>query len=220
MRILEIHPVDECDLPALTRIFYAGFTTAIDQQMFPDTPGLRAWWADANRHDILHKPGVRFLKVIDRFITPAGSDVGNGDGDDDSDSNSNNAGNNENVISYAKWDLDPSNRGRRFPEWHPDSDAELCDRFFGGCDLVHKEIMDGRGHYYLDMLVTHPAHQRRGAATMLVRWGCNLADETGMSVYIDATRAGAPVYEMMGFVVVREDAEAGLLSMVREPMGV
>ncbi|RAL13812.1 GNAT family N-acetyltransferase [Aspergillus homomorphus CBS 101889] len=199
MATLQVQPVTEADLPALTRIFYAGFTTAIDRQMFPDTPGLRAWWADANRHDLLHKPGVRFLAVVDPTLAHS---------DDD-----------DKLISYVKWDLDPENRGRRFPEWHPDTDGELCDQFFGGCDAVRREVMRGRGHYYLDMLVTHPEHQRRGAATMLVRWGCELADRTGTPVYIDATRAGVPVYERLGFAVVRQDAEAELFHMVREAGG-
>ncbi|PYI34291.1 acyl-CoA N-acyltransferase [Aspergillus indologenus CBS 114.80] len=211
---LQLHPVTEPDLPALTHIFYAGFTTPTDRQMFPDTPGLRAWWAAANRHDLGQKPGVRFLKVVDPGLRSGNSDSPapdadvNGSGGDDG-----------RVIAYGKWDLDPGHRGARFPAWHADSDGALCERFFGGCEAIREEVMRGRGHYYLDMLVTHPQHRRRGAATMLVRWGCERADRTGMPVYIDSTRAGVPVYERLGFVVVREDTEAELFSMVREPRG-
>ncbi|RAH48589.1 GNAT family N-acetyltransferase [Aspergillus brunneoviolaceus CBS 621.78] len=213
---LQLHPVTDPDLPSLTHLFYAGFTTPTDRQMFPDTPGLRAWWAAANRQDLEQKAGVRYLKVVDPGLGPAGAAAAAAP-----DADGHAAENDTSIIAYGKWDLDPGHRGARFPEWHADSDAALCERFFGGCERVRREVMAPRsgGYYYLDMLVTHPQHRRRGAATMLVRWGCELADRTGMPVYIDSTRAGVPVYERLGFVVVREDAEAGLFSMVREPGG-
>ncbi|PYH82554.1 hypothetical protein BO82DRAFT_391645 [Aspergillus uvarum CBS 121591] len=220
MTSLQIHPVTEPDLPALTHIFYAGFTTPTDRQMFPDTPGLRAWWAAANRQDLRQKPGVRFWKVVDPGFCPAAAAPdAHGSVGDAAAAAAAAAAADESVIAYGKWDLDPGHRGARFPEWHVDSDGSLCERFFGGCEVIRKEVMGERGHYYLDMLVTHPQHRRRGAATMLVRWGCELADRTGMPVYIDSTRAGVPVYERLEFVVVREDAEAELFSMVREPRG-
>ncbi|OJJ96553.1 hypothetical protein ASPACDRAFT_34357 [Aspergillus aculeatus ATCC 16872] len=216
---LQIHPVTEPDLPALTRLFYAGFTTPTDRQMFPDTPGLRAWWAAANRQDLEQKAGVRYLKVVDPGLCPAGAAAAPDAKEGDAAAAAAAADNDTSIIAYGKWDLDPGHRGARFPEWHSDSDAALCEQFFGGCEVVRREVMGQRrgGYYYLDMLVTHPQHRRRGAATMLVRWGCELADRTGMLVYIDSTRAGVPVYEPLGFVVVREDAEAELFSMVREP---
>lgn len=50
------------------------------------------------------------------------------------------------------------------------------------------------------MLGTHPAYRGRGAASTLIRWGCDLADEKGVGAYIDASKAGAPLYEKFGFV--------------------
>lgn len=52
----------------------------------------------------------------------------------------------------------------------------------------------------LDTLATHPAYQRRGAASLLVKWGCDLADDHGVGAYVDASKAGAPLYERFGFV--------------------
>lgn len=52
----------------------------------------------------------------------------------------------------------------------------------------------------LDMLCTHPEYRGRGAGSMLVRWGCEIADSEGAGAYIDASKAGAPLYAKQGFV--------------------
>ena len=35
---------------------------------------------------------------------------------------------------------------------------------------------------------------------MLVKWGCDLADQDGVSAYVDASKEGAPLYKKHGFV--------------------
>lgn len=35
---------------------------------------------------------------------------------------------------------------------------------------------------------------------MLVKYGCDLADEHGVGAYVDASKAGAPLYAKWGFV--------------------
>lgn len=49
------------------------------------------------------------------------------------------------------------------------------------------------------MLATRPEHKRRGAGSMLVQWGCDIADKDGVPAYIDASKAGAPLYKKFGF---------------------
>ncbi|OHE96130.1 acetyltransferase [Colletotrichum orchidophilum] len=67
----------------------------------------------------------------------------------------------------------------------------------------------------LDTLVTHPDYQRRGAASMLLRWGCELADENGVGAYVDASKAGALLYERFGFVDESVDRDGEVASMAR-----
>ena len=47
----------------------------------------------------------------------------------------------------------------------------------------------------LDTLAAHPDYQRRGAGSMLLQWGCDMADKDGVALYVDASKAGAPLYQ-------------------------
>ncbi|KAL4892004.1 acyl-CoA N-acyltransferase [Aspergillus ambiguus] len=191
---LQVEPVTTEDIPALTDIIMDGFSTPHDRIMFPDTPGIREWWDNANRNDILHKPDVKYVKVVDSYIPGS-------------------------ILAYAKWDFNPKERGHRFPPWHADSDAKACSDFFEGCEVARKAIMHDRSHYYLDMLATHSSFRRRGAATMLLRWGCDQADQAELPVYIDSSDDGVPVYERYGFYVVSgpRPTPEGISAMLREP---
>lgn len=47
---------------------------------------------------------------------------------------------------------------------------------------------------------TLPEYQGRGAGSLLVKWGCDLADKDGVAAYVDASKEGAPLYKKYGFV--------------------
>lgn len=69
------------------------------------------------------------------------------------------------------------------------------------------------------MLVTHPDFRRQGAASMLIKWGCDLADQNGVAAYLDAHEDAAPLYMRFGFKV-RDDigvTSDGAVPMIREP---
>ena len=67
----------------------------------------------------------------------------------------------------------------------------------------------------LDTLATHPDYQGRGAGSMLVKWGCDLADEHGVAAYVDASKAGAKLYQKFGFVDESEPDAGDVASMAR-----
>ena len=62
----------------------------------------------------------------------------------------------------------------------------------------------------LDALVTLPGHQRRGAGTMLLQWGCSIADDLGLITYLEATAVGRPLYEKVGFEEVGRNVKNSL----------
>ncbi|KAI7365150.1 hypothetical protein KC354_g5109 [Hortaea werneckii] len=95
-------------------------------------------------------------------------------------------------------------------------------------EAFKSEFIGGQAFANLSILVTHPHHQRRGAASMLVRWGCEKADERGMVAALMATEAGVGVYLKHDFHVLNEtvldlrpygiDASDLRIGMQRRPM--
>ncbi|OQD80283.1 hypothetical protein PENANT_c037G07134 [Penicillium antarcticum] len=179
--ILELATPD--DIPAITNLWFTVFNESMNHLM-PDTPGVRAWMTEANYHDMENKPYHKYIKIID----PTTKDV---DG-------------RPRLAAYAKWDLAmPNQRGPRFPPWHADMPAGDCDAFFGKLEDDRRRVMD------LDMLGTHPDYRRCGAGSALVQWGCDIADREGDGAYVDASKAGAPLYERHGFADLSDPAKPG-----------
>jgi GNAT superfamily N-acetyltransferase len=51
----------------------------------------------------------------------------------------------------------------------------------------------------LHMLHTDPKYQRRGAASALLKWGTERADQLGLPVYLESSHAGHILYGRHGF---------------------
>jgi len=66
------------------------------------------------------------------------------------------------------------------------------------------EFVGTRPHASLALLVTDPKHQGRGAGSMLVKWGCDRADELGLMCRLVASKAGYHLYTQNGFQLVKE----------------
>ncbi|KAI2787291.1 hypothetical protein POX_f07654 [Penicillium oxalicum] len=180
---LEIQPVTADDVPAITQLWYTAFGIPLNLRMFPDTPGVRGWWNEANRQDVLSNPRRTLLKVVD----PA----------------------TDQIVAYAKWDLDPSDSGARFPPWHAESDRETCERLFAGMEQQRKAFFGDRKHFL--------SRSRGGIDAGPV--GVDRADEKGVPVYLDAHEDAAPLYRRFGFQDCYEHGVTsdGALPMVREP---
>lgn len=116
------------DTPAMADLWFAAFKDPDISRMWPDTPGMRKWWSDANRGDMLSKPFQRYIKVVDP-----------GSVDDQGRAR---------VVAYAKWDLAMlEDRGSRYPPWHEDMPAEENDAFFAREDAERKRVMGDLKHY-------------------------------------------------------------------------
>lgn len=61
----------------------------------------------------------------------------------------------------------------------------------------------------LQVLVSHPKYQRRGAGGMLIKYGCDVADAKGVLCALGASEAGYSLYTRHGFAVV-ETSETDL----------
>ncbi|KAM0702577.1 hypothetical protein Q7P35_010008 [Cladosporium inversicolor] len=79
-------------------------------------------------------------------------------------------------------------------------------RFDDGVAVKRRMGEEGKkeGEENLQILVTTPAHRRRGAASKLIKWGTQRADERGLKSVLMASEAGLRAYLKHGFKVVRE----------------
>lgn len=56
----------------------------------------------------------------------------------------------------------------------------------------------------LSICFVHPDHRRRGAGTLLVKWGLEKADEMNLECFVESTDDGKPLYERLGFANMNE----------------
>lgn len=124
--VLELATLE--DIPALTKLWYEAFTDPAVRLIWPDTPGVRKWWDDANREDMIDRPFQHYVKVID----PRSKD----------------ANGRPRIAAYAKWDLSmPEERGRRFPPWHEDMNKQNCDDFLTTLEENRKRVFGDSKNY-------------------------------------------------------------------------
>lgn len=132
-------------------------------------------------------PTTRWLKVVD---TDLSSDEG-GDG-----------------IAFAKWNVyeDHAPGARPMREFGPGCNAEACKLVFGGLAAQRERILGERRSIYLHILVTDPAHGRRGAAGKLLAWGIDEAKQHKLPLYVESSVEGHELYKRYGFkdIEVRE----------------
>ncbi|KFY26987.1 hypothetical protein V491_01093 [Pseudogymnoascus sp. VKM F-3775] len=178
---LVLEPATAEDIPAMIEIWFAAFTQSSITKLLPDTPGMREWHLEWHHRNFQTIPSIKYLRVVD---TASKDEQGR-----------------PRIVAFGVWNLGiPEEQGRRFPPWHPDCPQEACEDLISGLEKERKRIMGDVRNYYLDTLGTHPDYQRRGAGSMLVKWGCDLADKDGVSAYVDASKKGLPLYKKYGFV--------------------
>ncbi|KAF2173239.1 hypothetical protein M409DRAFT_17184 [Zasmidium cellare ATCC 36951] len=68
---------------------------------------------------------------------------------------------------------------------------------------VRKASYGNKPHFRLQLLMTHPDWQRKGAGSLLVKHGCEMADEAGLISVLTASAAGWHLYERHGFKIFK-----------------
>ena len=125
---LKLEPVEVDDVPAITELWFATFTDPQMQHIFPDTPNVRKWWDDTNRHDLLNKPFQKYIKIVDpHSLDHHGR---------------------PRLAAFAKWDTaSMDERGRRFAPWDTDIAISDADVLFGRLDSERRRVMGSQKHY-------------------------------------------------------------------------
>jgi ribosomal protein S18 acetylase RimI-like enzyme len=124
------------------------------------------------------------------------------------------------IAAVAQWAIDINDREKDMPETQQDSDERqrfdnelLCGRlpessnralimeFTIGMRGLRQHVLQGRKHFLLENLATHPAYRGLGVASQLVEWAFPLADRHNCLVYLE-TASDNPamrLYKRLGF---------------------
>jgi len=95
-------------------------------------------------------------------------------------------------------------------------------------EIVAAAIGAHQPYAYLAMVGTSPKYQHQGAASLLLNWGIERADDHGLASYVEGTSAGLRLYEKHGFKEVAQlqldlspwkEGDYFNICMVREPTG-
>ena len=201
---LQLAKATEADIPILYDVQMTAFLNSdpVNQLIYKAngiTPSARAAGIKRLQNE-LNKPGTVYMKVTDPALVPSAkgpneptSSVPGG------------------IIAYSRWTINPHPTPRS--EWtkpyvpHDAGEginADLMRAFFTGIVNHRKDIVKGKPHVGLNLLATLPAHERRGAGTLQMKWGIDRALRDGLDCYLEATPAGMPLYQRMGFELVSE----------------
>ncbi|KAG8158244.1 hypothetical protein KVR01_012005 [Diaporthe batatas] len=84
-----------------------------------------------------------------------------------------------------------------------DADKAHCEAFDAALGQRFRTYFPfGDKQLYLSSLIVRPSFRRRGAGTLLVNWGIQLAEGRGWPVTLAATPMGKFLYASLGFQVI------------------
>ena len=153
---LEIRLLQPEDLEAWVRLLYLAFENTTVACLWRNEPSPASYsiMAKSRGRELLeHSPGVHYYKVVDTELD-------------------------NKLIAVATWRIYDKERSEEevkseftLPDPVPEECRPAQDKFMAGIFKAKWEIMGTKPHVLLDILTTHPDHHRRGAGTMLVKWG-------------------------------------------------
>ncbi|KAI1651643.1 putative GNAT family acetyltransferase [Daldinia loculata] len=111
----------------------------------------------------------------------------------------------EQVIAFAKW-AHPVRLDEDYIEppwiWPTGTNLGILNDWAKKTEAAQSRALGDTPCYRLLFMGTDPAYQRRGAATMMVRWGIEHSRKDGAPAYLESTLEAASFYRNLGFVDV------------------
>ncbi|KAI4731931.1 acyl-CoA N-acyltransferase [Aureobasidium sp. EXF-10728] len=113
------------------------------------------------------------------------------------------------VVGIAIWGLQPFARTQEQIDKEaaeeparahaPGANGALLDAMDAAMTASKKKHIGLQPYMYLKVLAIDPAYQRRGVGSLLLDEGLQIADRCGVQAYLEATKAGRPLYARYGF---------------------
>ncbi|PGG98068.1 hypothetical protein AJ79_09000 [Helicocarpus griseus UAMH5409] len=196
-----------------------------------DGPAARAaiekWYTDREALD-MQDPTQRFFVSVATSTDDLGS------------------GNDETIAAWARWGVPhtkpDSTNEQDEPEYkrkkkelieNPPTGGrpELLGAFFREAVAARRKYLNEERDYVLELIATSPNFERQGHGSRLLKCLIDKAEADNARIYLEATMAGLPVYERLGWKTVDEvrlkladygiegDLEDVFYIMIREPQG-
>ncbi|KAF4627896.1 hypothetical protein G7Y89_g10253 [Cudoniella acicularis] len=185
-----LSPATTADIPHIIPVYLSAFSTDhFSQYTFPRdliTPSEWVRWLTSRYTNRFAQPELRHFKVTE---TATG-----------------------NVCAFIRWrfphqfseeeklkkkeekeEMERLKAEGKDDKWPVGANLEACDGKFGGLDKIQERFCTD------DDYAVHQGYQGKGLGRMLLEYGLKLADAEGKRAYIQATRAGYPVYAKLGF---------------------
>jgi len=110
------------------------------------------------------------------------------------------------VIGGALWKINKTNPYENAQDeeayWQPEGgQREFANQVLEQHEHARSQ-MATRPHVYLNIIFTHPDHQRRGIGQQLLQWGIDKAAELDFELWLNSWKHGRALYEKNGFVTV------------------
>jgi len=204
---LQLHPMSTEDTLSWTRVralaYYGPTHDLLHTGPISET-SIRGVAEDRKRE--INKPNAWHWKVVDTDLEPSSDDPPDNGG---------------RTIAVSVWSMHnvsvikgdekieapsiPVEKADDTPGFlPPELRLDALGSLLGPLRAAQASIMGTSTPYFmLNQLATHPEHQGRGAAKMMLDWGMQKADEEGLVTYLDSTTTGRPVYERRGFALAK-----------------
>jgi GNAT superfamily N-acetyltransferase len=178
----------EPDIPRLMEIQFQAFAQEPADRLFngTDAPENRVKAGERLLNQMRVDPSLHTIKVV---YTDAATQT-------------------ETVVGFCMWHIYAQPRTKE--EWMKEHEMMTCNWLpdDGQREKVRivvlplfagRRRMEGNPYALLMYMCVDPAWQRKGAGTMLMRWGMERCDELGIPGYLEASPFGYPLYRSCGF---------------------
>ncbi|KAI0007273.1 hypothetical protein F4779DRAFT_592571 [Xylariaceae sp. FL0662B] len=111
------------------------------------------------------------------------------------------------VIGGTQWNIYKTNpfaveRPPLAAYWLPEGPMkQIGDHLMFGWE-AHRPSYGSKPHLLISFCFVHSAHRRRGAASLMLKWGTEKADKLGLEAFVESAETSRSTYEKHGFYVI------------------
>jgi len=115
---------------------------------------------------------------------------------------------NDKIVGAANWIIYEKNPFEE-PQpmlsayWYPEGPIRTISNHILQAFFANRPLVMNRPHFLMNVCFVSKEHRRKGIGSLLVDWGCKLADEMGLEAFVESSNSGKGLYEAHGFVAVR-----------------